>query len=66
MNDKLKILVVDDEDFSLAIGKKGQNVKLAARLTKCKIDVMTRQQVEEEGINLYKYYEVEEETTEEE
>ena len=35
----------------------GQNVKLAARLTKCKIDVKTLVQVQEEGINIYKYYE---------
>ena len=64
--DKRAIAVAEGDNLSLAIGKKGQNVKLAARLTKCKIDVMTRQQVEEEGINLYKYYEVEEEESTEE
>lgn len=64
--DKRAIAVAEGDNLSLAIGKKGQNVKLAARLTKCKIDVMTKEQVEEEGINLYKYYEVEgEESTEE-
>ncbi len=31
--------LVDDDNFALAIGKKGQNVKLAARLTHYKIDV---------------------------
>ena len=35
------IAVVDKENFSLAIGKMGQNVKLAAKLTRCKIDVKT-------------------------
>ena len=30
---------MDDEQLSLAIGKKGQNVRLAARLTGWKIDV---------------------------
>ena len=32
-------------------------LNLPARLTKCKIDVKTREQVQEEGINIYKYYE---------
>ena len=64
--EKRAIAVAEGDNLSLAIGKKGQNVKLAARLTKCKIDVMTKEQVEEEGINLYKYYEVEEEETTEE
>ena len=51
------LAVADGDNLSLAIGKKGQNVKLAARLTKCKIDVKTSSQVQEEGINIYKYYE---------
>ena len=55
--DKRAVAIAEGENLSLAIGKKGQNVKLAAKLTKCKIDVMTKEQVEEEGINLYKYYE---------
>ena len=54
---KEAMVVVDQDNLSLAIGKKGINVKLAARLTKCKIDVKTREQVQEEGINIYKYYE---------
>ena len=36
------IALVDDENLSLAIGKKGQNVKLAARLTHYKIDVQKK------------------------
>lgn len=51
------IVVAEGENLSLAIGKKGQNVKLAARLTKCKIDVKTREQIQDEDINIYKYYE---------
>lgn len=51
------LAVADGENLSLAIGKKGQNVKLAARLTKCRIDVKTHSQVQDEGINIYKYYE---------
>lgn len=52
------IVVAEGENLSLAIGKKGQNVKLAAKLTKCKIDVKTREQIQDENINIYKYYEV--------
>ena len=36
------IALVDDENLSLAIGKKGENVKLAARLTHYKIDVQKK------------------------
>lgn len=59
MDDKKSsaLVVADGDNLSLAIGKKGQNVKLAAKLTKCKIDVKTSAQVQEEGINIYKYYE---------
>lgn len=46
------IAVVDDENLSLAIGKKGQNVVLASRLTHYKIDVKTKAQLEESGINI--------------
>lgn len=51
------VAVAEGENLSLAIGKKGQNVKLAAKLTKCRIDVKTPSQIQEEGINIYKYYE---------
>ena len=55
--DRHAVAVAEGDNLSLAIGKNGQNVKLAARLTKCKIDVKTIVQVQEEGINIYKYYE---------
>lgn len=55
--DRHAVAVAEGDNLSLAIGKNGQNVKLAARLTKCKIDVKTLVQVQEEGINIYKYYE---------
>lgn len=35
------VAVVDSDNFTLAIGRKGQNVKLAARLTKSRIDIKT-------------------------
>ena len=46
------MVIVNDENLSLAIGKKGLNVKLASRLTKYKIDVKTIEQAKEEGINI--------------
>lgn len=45
-------VVVNDENLSLAIGKKGLNVKLAARLTHYKIDVKAMDQAREDGINI--------------
>lgn len=46
------LVVVSQEDLSLAIGKKGLNVKLASRLTKFKIDIKTYEQAKEMGINI--------------
>ena len=46
------LAIADGDDFSLALGKKGQNVKLASRLTKYKIDVKNSEQVKEMGIVL--------------
>lgn len=48
------LVVVDNENLSLAIGKKGLNVRLASRLTRFKIDVKTFEQASEEGINIVK------------
>ncbi len=45
-------VIVDDENLSLAIGKKGLNVKLAARLTHYKIDVKSYDQARADGINI--------------
>lgn len=50
---KEALVVVDNENLSLAIGKKGMNVKLAARLTHFKIDVETIEQAKEKGISIY-------------
>ena len=46
------LAVAEGEQLSLAIGKKGQNVRLAARLTKYKIDVKTNTELKESGINI--------------
>ena len=47
------LVVTDNENLSLAIGKKGSNIKLAARLTHYKIDVKTYEQASEMGINIH-------------
>lgn len=39
-------VVVDDNQLSLAIGKEGQNVRLAARLTSWKIDIKSKSQAD--------------------
>lgn len=41
-------VIVEDNQLSLAIGKKGQNVRLAAKLTNWKIDIKTKSKVENE------------------
>lgn len=40
-------VIVDDNQLSLAIGKEGQNVRLAAKLTNWKIDIKSKSQAEE-------------------
>ena len=43
------VVVVDDDQQSLAIGKKGQNVRLASRLCGWDIDIKTRAEFEASG-----------------
>lgn len=49
---KEAMVIVNNENLSLAIGKKGMNVRLASRLTHYKLDVKTIEQVREVGINI--------------
>ena len=49
---KEALVVVDNDNLSLAIGKKGLNVRLAARLTHYKIDVKTYDEAREMGISI--------------
>lgn len=49
---KEAMVIVDNENLSLAIGKKGMNVRLASRLTHYKLDVKTLEQAREAGINI--------------
>ncbi|MBR1710554.1 MAG: transcription termination/antitermination protein NusA [Clostridia bacterium] len=48
--DKMCSVIVPDNQLSLAIGKEGQNARLAARLTGWKIDIKSESQVEEERL----------------
>ena len=45
------MVIADGDNFSLAIGKKGQNARLASKLTHYKIDIKTTEQAKEAGIN---------------
>ena len=48
------IVVVEDDQLSLAIGKKGKNARLAVRLTGMKIDIKSKTDIEAEGRNWQK------------
>ncbi len=45
------MVIADGDNFSLAIGKKGQNARLASKLTHYKIDIKSTDQAREAGIN---------------
>ena len=49
---KEALVVVDKANLSLAIGKKGQNVRLASKLTHYKLDIKTVDEAKELGINI--------------
>ncbi len=53
-DEKTALVVVPDYQLSLAIGKEGQNARLAARLTGFKIDIKSETQAQEAG-DLYDY-----------
>ena len=66
LNEKVAVVVVPDYQLSLAIGKEGQNARLAAKLTGWKIDIKSESQastlniipqVLEEGYETYDEYE---------
>lgn len=43
------LVVVPDDEFSKAIGKKGSNIRLASRLTKYYLEIKTMKEITEEG-----------------
>ena len=60
--EKSAIAIVNDDSFSLAIGRRGVNVRLAVKLTGYNIDVKTETMAAEEGLD---YISLEEATAEE-
>ncbi len=60
---KMAIVIVDDRNFTSAIGSKGQNVRLAAQSSGWKIDIKSVSDAEEMGIN---YRPIDEEEPEDE
>ena len=66
-DEKTALVVVPDYQLSLAIGKEGQNARLAARLTGFKIDIKSETQARESGDFDYdeEHEDTEEELTEE-
>ena len=66
-DEKTAKVVVPDTQLSLAIGKEGQNARLAARLTGFKIDIKSETQAKDApGFRLEDYYDEDEEYYEEE
>ncbi|MBP3209339.1 MAG: transcription termination/antitermination protein NusA [Oscillospiraceae bacterium] len=49
-DEKSALVIVPDYQLSLAIGREGQNARLAAHLTQYKIDIKSETQAREEGI----------------
>ena len=64
-DEKTALVVVPDYQLSLAIGKEGQNARLAARLTGFKIDIKSETQARESG-DFYDYDEDDDEYEESE
>jgi len=46
-DDQDMLVIVPDDQLSLAIGKEGQNARLASKLSGCKIDIKSESQAEE-------------------
>ncbi len=63
-DEKTALVVVPDYQLSLAIGREGQNARLAAHLTGFKIDIKSETQARESG-ELYDYEDEEEEVYDE-
>ena len=56
--EKSATAIVKDDSLSLAIGRKGVNVRLAVRLTGYNIDIKTESVAEEEGVEYQSYEEL--------
>ena len=54
-DEKSATAVVPEQQLSLAIGREGQNVRLAARVSGWKIDIKSHEQLEEMGFAFDEY-----------
>lgn len=50
-DDNALLVIVNEDQLSLAIGKRGKNARLAVKLTNHKIDIKTRAEIEEMGMD---------------
>ena len=64
IEDKAATVVVPEHQLSLAIGREGQNVRLAARVSGWKIDIKSREQLEESDFDFESFEDVDEESEE--
>ena len=53
--EKMATAVVPEQQLSLAIGREGQNVRLAARVSGWKIDIQSKSQLEDSGFDFDEY-----------
>lgn len=51
-DDHEALIVVPDDQLSLAIGREGQNVRLAAQLTHCHLDIITESQLRRQKMEI--------------
>ena len=49
-SDKMYKVIVNDDQLSLAIGREGQNARLAAKLTGCKVDIKSSKSIEADTV----------------
>ncbi|MBI1298174.1 transcription termination/antitermination protein NusA [bacterium] len=60
---KTAVVVVPDRQLSLAIGKEGQNARLAAKLTGWRIDIKSESEAREEGLDLLAVHQTQRQTS---
>ena len=63
-DEKSATAVVPEQQLSLAIGREGQNVRLAARVSNWKIDIKSHQQLKEMGFAFDEYEDADDSTAE--
>ena len=52
VDSKSALVIVDDDQLSLAIGKRGQNVRLASKLTSWQLEIKSKLQTQTTGLSL--------------